>query len=250
MIGSDIVVAPSILNIVLNVFLIIFSMTILYSILIMIVGPKLFVLAKKNKTSARIPILNLFSTLEIVEMSPFIGILFFIPIANLIVLCIMSYKLGYIYGMDFSYRVGLVILPIIFYPLLMKKKIDYNANDEKYFSGLDNIKGESVNLMTQKEIMAQSENVVENKNDVDSIFKSDIKLKTNPVAYKAQKIDIFKTIPNDKVKVHNPFKPIEKTEASPVVDENVSSSEVEKNENKFTATKVDKDENDIEFLDL
>lgn len=237
------VLTPSVNTIILNVFLIIFSLTIVYSVLIILCGGKIFEKAKKNMNSAYIPLINLFTVLEITEMSSFLGILFFIPVANFIILIIMSYKLGDVFGMDFKYKLGLAILPIIFYPLLSKKDLKYKADDELYFKGLDNVKSETVHLLTQDEINNQNDNQ-EIENNVDSIFKSDIKLNEAPVRYKAQKVDILKEEKNNEVVNH--FKPIERIEPTPIKKEK-EEVENKKEEIKFVKTS---EEEEIEFLDL
>ena len=80
---------PSIRSLLINGCLIILALTLLYSLLIMIGGNNIFEKAKKNKSIVYYPILNLFAVLEIVDMSSFWGILFFVPIFNLLSLSMM-----------------------------------------------------------------------------------------------------------------------------------------------------------------
>ena len=200
---------PSIRSLLINGCLIILALTLLYSLLIMIGGNNIFEKAKKNKSIVYYPILNLFAVLEIVDMSSFWGILFFVPIFNLLSLSMMFYKLGVVFNTSFKFKIGLVAFPICFYPLLAYGEYKYKVSDEEFFKALDNAKGESINLLTPEEIKEQNK-VEEDKNvvNVDSIFKSDAVLREKPEPYKAQKVDgLEENSVSDEVE--NPFKPIE-----------------------------------------
>ena len=64
-------------------------LTVVFSVLIMIGGKKIFKKANKKESTALIPIINLFIMLEITETSLYAGILFFVPILNVITILIM-----------------------------------------------------------------------------------------------------------------------------------------------------------------
>ena len=64
-------------------------------------------------------------------------------------------------------------------------------SDEEYFKALDNAKDESINLMTQDEINAENNEIVDEGPIVDSVFKSDLQLMEKPAPYKAAKIDLL-----------------------------------------------------------
>ena len=137
---------------------IIWSFTLLRSILIMLAGKNIFKRASKNEKTALYPVINLFTMLEICDINTFWGILLFIPIVNIFVLFMMSYKLS----------------------------------DEEYFKAMDKIRDKDINLMTDDEIRKQTESLPkEEKEDVDSIFKSNIQLMEQVEPYKAAKIDIL-----------------------------------------------------------
>ena len=68
---------------------------------------------------------------EIDELSSFLGILFFMPFTNLIILAIAFWKLGTIFNTSVGYKIGLVLLPIVFYPLLASSDKKYKAIDEE-----------------------------------------------------------------------------------------------------------------------
>ena len=180
-------------KLILTIILIIWLLTPLRSITIMIGGKKIFVKAAKGEKSHLYPIINLFSMLEIANISTYLGILFFVPVANLVVLTLMSYKLGKVFKVGFFYRIGLIILPIAFYPMLGTGKRIYKLKDDNYFKALDNARAESINLMTEEEIKEEnnSEPYEHESIDVDSIFKSDIQMMEQAAPYKAAKIDLY-----------------------------------------------------------
>ena len=180
----------------LTIIIVIWFFTLLRSITIMIGGRQIFKKASKNEKSAMFPILNLFSMLEIAEVSTYYGILFFVPVANLVVLAIMSYKLGSAFKTSTGYKILLVLLPIVFYPALGKSDKQYKLKDDNYFIAFDTIRNENINLMTDEEIKEEVNNnitpsVEEEKIDVDSVFKSKQQLEEKASPYKAAKIDLL-----------------------------------------------------------
>lgn len=180
-------------KLVVTIILIIWLLTPLRSITIMIGGKKIFIKANKGEKSNVYPIINLFSMLEIANVSTYYGIIFFVPVANLIVLTLMSYKLGNAFKVGFLYKLGLILLPIVFYPLLGSGKRIYKLRDDNYFKALDTARAESINLMTEEEIKEEnnSQPYEEEKIDVDSIFKSDVQMMEQQAPYKAAKIDLY-----------------------------------------------------------
>jgi len=237
---------PSTINLIITIALILLGITFARSILIMLGGKNLFKKAHKGEKTAYYPIINLFTMLEITDMSIFWGILFFIPGINIIVLSIMSYKLGTVFNTSFGYKLGLVFLPICFYPLLFISDKQYKISDEEYFKALDNAKGESINLMTQEELNAENNEVVDEGPLVDSVFKSDLDLMEEVTPYKASKIDLL-GMEKEKAmsKEENIYEPIElKEPPKPVKEE----PEVKEQHSKFTPELDPK--KDIEYVDL
>lgn len=239
--------SPSTINTLVTVVFIVLGITFTRSILIMLGGKNIFKKAHKGEKTAYYPIINLFTMLEIVDMSIFWGILFFVPGVNLIVLMIMSYKLGTVFNTSFGFKMGLVFLPICFYPLLFISDKQYKISDEEYFKVLDNAKDESINLMTQDEINAENNEIVDEGPIVDSVFKSDLQLMEKPAPYKAAKIDLL-GMEKEKAmsKEENIFEPIEVKEPPKPIKED-SEAPVEST-SKFT-TELDK-KKDMEYVDL
>lgn len=208
--------------------------TVLYSIIVIIFGKTIFKKAKKDVKSYKIPFLNLFTLLEIVDMTSYFGVLLFIPILNFIPLVMMSYKLGKVFKTSFMFKLGLLLLPIIFIPLLSKGNYKYKADLEEKFLGLESVKQDNVNLLTQEDIK-EVNNAVERENNekkVDSIFKGEFELKEKPAPYKAKTLN-KEEMDNKSDIVHNPFEPIKKV-----------------NNKDINEVKNTKKQEDIEFLEL
>ncbi len=86
---------------------------------IMIVSAwKIFVKAGKPGWAALIPIYNLIVFLQIIKKPLWWIILFFIPIISIIVSIVTHYELAKSFGKGAWFTAGLVVLPIIFYPIL------------------------------------------------------------------------------------------------------------------------------------
>ena len=237
----------STINTFVTIALVMLSMTFTRSILVMVGGKNLFKKASKKESTAFYPLVNLFTLLDITETSTFLGILFFVPIVNVVVLSILFYRLGSAFNTPMFYKIGLVVLPIVFYPMLAFGDKAYKLNDEEYFKALDNAKGESINLMTQEEIKAENNAPIEEKPHVDSIFKSDIEMMEEVAPYKAAKVDLLGM---EKLKQSTPqedmFKPIEQVEPPKPVE--VEPEEQKKPLSKLT-TELDK-KDEVEFIEL
>jgi len=79
---------------------------------------KLFAKAGKPGWASLIPIYNVIVMLEIVNKSVWLIILFFIPFVNVILSFLLCYWLAVSFSKGIGYTLGLIFLPIIFYPLL------------------------------------------------------------------------------------------------------------------------------------
>ena len=201
---------------ILTIGLIVWSFTLLRSLTIMIGGKKIFIKASRGEKSNLYPILNLFSMLEIVDISTYAGILFFVPVLNIFLLTIMSYKLGKVFKTGFLFKIGLVILPIIFYPWLGASKRVYKVRDVSFFKAESARKADDINLMVE-DVKVPEPTVDNNNVKVDSIFKTEIQQMEQVAPYKAAKIDLYG---------------------------------MEKLKNKDNNTKSDEKKSDIETLDL
>ena len=176
---------------------IIWICTLLNSLLIMIGGGRLFKRALASEKTAYYPIINLFSLMEISDVSTFFGILLFIPGFNVLVSAYTFYKLGCVFNMGGTFKIGLVILPVIFYPLLAFGNYRYKATDEKYFRAIDDARGQRRNLMMELEEnrpdtpFTVTDVKEEKTEEVDSVFKTNFKQSEEAAPYKAVRIDAF-----------------------------------------------------------
>ncbi len=201
---------------ILRIAIFVLSLTVIRSVVIMISGTKIFKKAHMSEKMALIPFINLFNVLTIADISEYYGILLFIPFVNVIILVLMSYKLGTVFNTGILFKIGLVVMPLIFYLLLTTDKYKYKLSDEEYFRELDSAKDGNINLMTEDEIKKENEIVddtleEERQKEIDSIFKSEISMMDKVAPYKAAKIDLLgmeklKDAPMD----DDIFKPIEK----------------------------------------
>lgn len=182
--------ATSTTALVLKIIAVVWSLTIVMSIVIMLGGSNVFRKAHKGEKTAMIPIINLFTMLEIGEMSSFWGVLFFAPIANMIVIMVMSWKVGTLFNCSVGFKIGLILIPIIFYPLLFISDRQYKLGDESYYKMMENVHNESTNLMTPSEIKEINEAAYEPEVEVDSIFKDRLPEIEQVGPYKATKIDV------------------------------------------------------------
>ena len=235
-------------NFILKLIIVIWSLSAVRSIAIMFCG-KLFVKASKGAKTAMYPILNLFGMLEVVEVSPFWGILLFMPGFNLIVLFMMSYKLAKVFRCGTGQMIGLMFLDIIFYPLLAKSDVGYKVTDTEYYRSLDSARNDSVHLMTQSEIDAVNK-IEEETNLVDSIFKSEIEQLPEVEPYRASRniVDLDKKDePSETIGlVDDLFRPIERKDDFEQL--NTSEEFGEDGKNKFTSELEREDK--VEFFDL
>lgn len=237
-------------RLMVTLLIILWCLPLVRSVIIMLCGT-LFKKASINEKTSKYPILNLFGMLEVADASSYWGILFFIPVLNLIPLFIMSYGLGKVYNVSIGYKIGLILCPIVFYPLLARSDCHYKMSHDDYFNALDSARSESINLMTQEEIN-DINNSVDEKDEqynIDSIFKSKINDFVAPEPYRASKLDqeVIKkseNLPFD----DNTFKPIDRNDKFEILD--MSEGKVEGNSagSMFTSELERKEE--VEIVDL
>lgn len=88
---------------------------------------KLYTKAGQPGWASIIPIYNIVVMLQIVRKPIWWIILMFIPLVNLIVGLVVLHNLSKVFGRGFGFTLGLIILPIIFYPILAFGSATYNA---------------------------------------------------------------------------------------------------------------------------
>jgi len=86
---------------------------------------KIFTKADKPGWASLIPIYNVIVLLEIARKPLWMVLLLFIPIANIIVYIIVAIELANNFGKSGGFAAGLILLPIIFYPILAFGSAEY-----------------------------------------------------------------------------------------------------------------------------
>lgn len=79
---------------------------------------KIYVKAGQPGWASIVPVYNVIIMLQIVKKPTWWVILFFIPFVNVIIGLIVASKLAQAFGKGFGFTLGLILLPIIFYPIL------------------------------------------------------------------------------------------------------------------------------------
>lgn len=146
---------------------------------IILMSHKLFTKAKKDKKHAFIPFYNLYILLEIAKMPVYYYPLYLLPLINIILFEVTCYKLAKVFKLTKKQIIKLLLLPIVYLPILSNSNIEYvQENDEFYIDDILPI------IKTQEELNAINKEVeVENK--VDSIFKTEQKVREKVPTYKA-----------------------------------------------------------------
>ena len=163
----------------------------------------------------------------------------------------MSIGLGKVYNCNIGYKIGLILCPIVFYPLLASSNNNYKTSHDDYFNALDNARTESINLMTQDEINEINSSVddKEEQYNIDSIFKSKINDFVAPEPYRASKLDKEVIRRSESLPFEdNTFKPIERNDKFEILDTSEKKTESNTGSSMFTSELERKE--DVEFLDL
>lgn len=222
-------------SLVVRIIGIIWIFTLVNSLIVMFGGERIFKKAAVSRKIAFYPIINLFSLMEISDVSTFLGILLFIPGFNVLISMFTFYKLGKAFNVGIMFRIGLAVLPIIFFPMLAFGDYRYKATDEKYFRAMDDASGQRRNLMMEfssnKPDMPDIDEskMIEKEDDetpeVDSVFKTRFEVSEQAAPYKAVRIDAFgmERLKDDEIE-DDVFKP--KIEATPKPEEKKDDFEV------------------------
>lgn len=149
--------------------------TFLFSIILMLFGKGLFFKLEKSPSSSFIPVYNLIVLNEGLEINPVLTILYFVPFINLIYYIYVCYKLGYVFGEGYDYRLGLVFMPYMYFKFLgnSKKELDRKRQEEEERVRKE-ILGDAL-LYTDEKLKELNEQENDEESKVDSIFKSDVR---------------------------------------------------------------------------
>ncbi|MBK7994949.1 MAG: signal peptidase I [Blastocatellia bacterium] len=106
-------------GLIAGLFGLVFAVVALALVVVMIASMwKIFDKAGKPGWAAIIPIYNLIVLLEIVEKPIWWIVLFFLPFVNAIAFILLDIELAKKFGKDALFGIGLLLLPIVFFPIL------------------------------------------------------------------------------------------------------------------------------------
>jgi hypothetical protein len=88
------------------------------AVVVIVAAWKIFSKAGKPGWAAIVPIYNLVVLLQIVKRPLWWIILLCIPFVNLVAAIILSVDLAKVFGKGIGFAIGLIIVPIVFYPIL------------------------------------------------------------------------------------------------------------------------------------
>ena len=105
-----------------------FMLLIYLAVLILVIAGiwKVFAKAGQPGWASIVPIYNIIVMLQIADKPLWWIILFFIPIANIIIPILVSIALAEKFGKGAGFGIGLAFLPFIFYPILGFGDAQYN----------------------------------------------------------------------------------------------------------------------------
>ena len=89
---------------------------------------KLFEKAGQPPVMCLVPIVNLYFLLMIAKRPAWWLILYFIPIVNFVIGIIVCIDIAKKFGQEALYAIGLILLPIVFYPILGFGSATYNPD--------------------------------------------------------------------------------------------------------------------------
>ncbi len=79
---------------------------------------KVFTKAGKPGWAALVPFYNLYIMVKIAGMSAWWMLAFFVPFVNLIAIILITHKISQVFGHGVGFTLGLIFLPVIFWPIL------------------------------------------------------------------------------------------------------------------------------------
>ncbi|TXD41682.1 signal peptidase I [Lujinxingia vulgaris] len=88
---------------------------------------KIFTKAGEPGWAAIVPVYNGIVLAKICGKEPWWGILLIVPFANLVAMIILSLALAEAFGKDTVWGLGLILLPIVFYPMLAFGNAQYQG---------------------------------------------------------------------------------------------------------------------------
>lgn len=207
--------------------------TLLFSILVACSGYRIFEKAGKKKWQSFIPVYNLIIMLDIVKLSRLYFLLLLLPLTNVLVIYIMLYRLSIVFVTEKKFAMGLILCAAIFLPILnYSYELRLTEEEEKK---LDDVSDNMISLLTNQQYNELNKQE-ENKPQVDSVFKGNLKGEIEPApTFKANKLKYKQIVEEEK----------------PIKVERVEQVEVrDLKKNKFVNPKTEEEDDSIEIVEL
>jgi hypothetical protein len=99
-------------------------------VVMVVAGWKIFEKAGKPGWAIIIPIYNIIVLLEIVGRPIWWIILFLIPVVNIVIAVIVYIELAKSFGKSAGFGIGIILLPIVFYPILAFGDAEYTGPEK------------------------------------------------------------------------------------------------------------------------
>ncbi len=223
--------------------------TLAYSLFCCVTTDKVFSKNFKNKNLSFIPVYNLIVLIDIVKLNRAMAVLLFVPVTNVIVFILISYRLSIMFNLSKAFTILLILFPIVMLPVLNYIKIN-SIEVEKEF---DDVSGEMVTLLTESEMNSLNE-AADEEVKVDNEFKAETsKPKEEVPVFKAGQYDYKNNSPIYN-KAINDYKEdeVERVEVTEIIPE-IPTNKIEET-NRFVSSKVTEEakeeDKDIEYLNF
>lgn len=168
--------------------------TLAFSVLIMFCGSNIFKKAGKKAELSYLPVYNLLIMLDVCQMFRLYFILLLLPIINVLVIMLMLYRLSIVFLTKKAFAFGLILMPVVFLPILNFSSNLRLANEPKEEE--KDVSGEMVSMLTEAQV-SELNKVVEEKPQIDNVFKAPVQTMTPPPTFKANTIEYKQIVPTE-----------------------------------------------------
>lgn len=192
-----------------NYHLIIFTILIIVLVIFLTLLSIAKILKKADKKfiSGFIPFYNLYLLVDISKISKIYFLLFFIPIINIFSIIIISKNLASVFNKKMSFTLGLIFLPIVYYPILAFSKDRYvGINNQKVEEiVLTELVKEKIETDEKATVLKTDTNIsigVNKKSDLNNVMEDGtLKVDTSILDNNKATIPEYVTCPNCKNKI-------------------------------------------------
>ncbi len=112
----------------LTVLTVVYGIALIFAIVLLISHWKIFTKAGEKGWYSLIPFYSTYVLFKIAFGNGLMALLLLIPYGNIAVYVILNFLLGKAFDKGIMYRIGLTVLPIVFYPMLAFGKSEYKGH--------------------------------------------------------------------------------------------------------------------------